>query len=105
MYVCLIPLEYYVCSYPHATLLLQSLGSILVALEALSQAIPDILVDSMGYAAIYPFFKYMGCCKIVAYVHYPTISSDMLDAVESGMMSVNNSALFTRNHLMKSLKL
>ena len=41
--------------------------------EALRKFVPDIYIDSMGYAFTLPLFKYFGGCKVAAYVHYPTI--------------------------------
>ncbi|EPY84883.1 hypothetical protein CB1_000435010 [Camelus ferus] len=64
--------------YPHFTLLGQSLGSIFLGWEALMQCIPDVYIDSMGYAFTLPLFKYLGGCRVGSYVHYPTISTDML---------------------------
>lgn len=44
----------------------------------------------MGYAFTYPLFKYVGHCKIASYVHYPTITSDMLKRVSGRVPSYNN---------------
>lgn len=70
-------------TYPHFTLLGQSLGSIVLAWDALSLLVPDIFVDTMGYAFA------LGFCKLMfrrvptgAYVHYPTISTDMLESLD-----------------------
>ena len=68
-------------TYPRFTLLLQSLGSIFLGFEALFKFIPDIYFDSMGYAFTYPLFKYLAGCPVGCYVHYPTISCDMLEVV------------------------
>lgn len=29
----------------------------------------------MGYAFTFPIFSILGGCKVIAYVHYPTIST------------------------------
>ena len=70
-------------TYPHFTLLGQSLGSIVLAWDALSLLVPDVFVDTMGYAFA------LGFCKLLfrhvptgAYVHYPTISTDMLESLD-----------------------
>jgi len=54
-----------------------------MAWDALSLLVPDIFVDTMGYV----FGQ--GLCKLLfshiptgAYVHYPTISTDMLDSLD-----------------------
>jgi alpha-1,2-mannosyltransferase len=74
--------------WPHFTLLGQSIGSILMAHDALSLLVPDIFVDTMGYAFA------LGYCKLLlpnvptgAYVHYPTISTDMLDSLQASSTS------------------
>ena len=70
------------------------MGSVLVAWEAFSLLVPDIFIDTMGYA-----FG-LGLSKILfpnmptgAYVHYPTISTDMLDSLDprkpTGSQGVN----------------
>ena len=67
--------------WPHFTLLCQSVGSVFLGWEALAQYVPDLYVDSMGYAFTLPLFRYLGGCSVAAYVHYPTISTDMLSVV------------------------
>ncbi|OAA57480.1 alpha-mannosyltransferase [Niveomyces insectorum RCEF 264] len=70
-------------TWPHFTLAGQSFGSIIMAWDALSLLVPDIFVDTMGYA-----FS-LGFCKLLfrsvptgAYVHYPAISTDMLASLD-----------------------
>lgn len=53
----------------------QSLGSIIVGLECAWRQHPDIFVDTMGAAFMYPLIRCLYSIKIIAYVHYPTISS------------------------------
>lgn len=71
-------------TWPHFTLLGQSLGSLILAWDAFSLLVPDIFVDTMGYAFA------LGLCKLLfqdiptgAYVHYPTISTDMLQSLDA----------------------
>jgi alpha-1,2-mannosyltransferase len=55
-------------------MLLQSLGSIVLGMEAFAALVPDVYCDSMGYAFTLPLFRWFGGCKsVLAYVHYPTI--------------------------------
>ncbi len=61
--------------YPVATMLFQSLASCLVALECVFVFVPDIFCDSTGAAFTYPVLRYLTDCGIMAYVHYPVISS------------------------------
>lgn len=71
-------------TWPHFTLLGQSLGSIILAYDAFSLLKPDIFIDTMGYAFA------LGFCKLLfpqvptgSYTHYPTISTDMLGSLDA----------------------
>ncbi len=56
-------------------MLFQSLASIYVAIECFTLFIPDIYIDTTGAAFTYPIAKYICDCRVVAYVHYPIIST------------------------------
>ena len=70
--------------YPVATILGQMFGIVVVAVEAISGFAPDVFVDTIGAAWAYPFIRFFcgESTKIVSYVHYPTISSDMRERVQ-----------------------
>lgn len=77
-------------SWPVFTLALQAVGSIVLGWEALSLIVPDIFIDTMGYAFT------LGLCKWLfpniptgAYVHYPLISTDMIENLGAGGQGVN----------------
>lgn len=71
-------------TYPHFTLLGQSLGSLILAYDAFSLLVPDIFIDTMGYAFSLAFSKLLfPSMPTGAYVHYPTISTDMLDSLSA----------------------
>lgn len=91
--------------YPHFTLLGQSLGSIVLAFEALLKFQPDIYIDTMGYAFTLPVFRYIGGSKVGCYTHYPTISTDMLKRVKNRVYSYNNSSYVTKNPFLSYIKL
>ena len=91
--------------YPHFTMLGQSLGSIVLGVEALLSFVPSIYIDTMGYSFTMPLFKYCGGSLTGAYVHYPTISTDMLDQVKSKRSSYNNRGFIARSPLVSGLKL
>lgn len=91
--------------YPYATLLGQSLGSIILGFEAITKFVPTIYLDTMGYAFTMPLFKYLGQCKVGCYVHYPTISTDMLSLVADQKPSFNNSRFISENPLLSRCKL
>ncbi|GAO17695.1 uncharacterized protein UV8b_01342 [Ustilaginoidea virens] len=81
-------------TWPQFTLLGQSIGSMVLAWDAFSLLVPDVFIDTMGYAFA------LGLCKFLfprvatgAYVHYPTISTDMLESLDpnsaAGSQGVN----------------
>lgn len=92
-------------SYPLFTLLGQSLGSVFLGWEALLKFNPDIFIDTMGYAFTLPIFKYFGNCSVGCYVHYPTISTDMLSKVTDRRATYNNASFITRSCILSTIKL
>jgi len=92
-------------TYPRFTLLGQSLGSMWLALEALEKCCPDVFLDTMGYAFALPIFKYFGNCKVGCYVHYPTISTDMLDKVRTRSSGFNNRKGIANSRFATKIKL
>jgi len=93
-------------TWPAFTLLGQSLGSVFLAWEALTSFMPDVFVDSMGYAFSLPLFANLAQARVASYVHYPTISTDMLARVRSRETAFNhstavaNSVALTRGKLL-----
>ena len=83
----------------------QSLGSVVLGLEAFSLFVPDIYFDSMGYAFTYPLFRWLGRCHTIAYVHYPVVSTDMLGAVACGKNSYNNTSAIAASPTLTQMKL
>ena len=92
-------------TYPRFTLLGQSLGSICLAWEALLKWCPDVYIDTTDYAFTLPIFKNIGKCKVGCYVHYPTISSDMLRLVEKRSSSYNNTSGISKSWFLSTAKL
>jgi alpha-1,2-mannosyltransferase len=91
--------------YPYITMLGQSLGSIWLGLEALRAARPDVFLDTMGYAFVLPLFRWLGGCPVGCYVHYPTISTDMLAKVAARRSDFNNTGRVSRSPLLSRAKL
>src|SRR6218665_3186438 len=91
--------------YPIFTLLGQSVGSLVLGFEALLKFVPDIYIDTMGYAFSLPMFKYLGSCRVACYVHYPTISTDMLERVSQRTQTYNNASFISRSPLLSYMKL
>ncbi|KAL2265740.1 hypothetical protein VTJ83DRAFT_6840 [Remersonia thermophila] len=71
-------------TWPRFTLAGQSLGSVVMAWDAFSLLVPDVFVDTMGYAFALGLAKWLfgPGLPTAAYVHYPTISTDMLDSLD-----------------------
>ena len=92
-------------NYPVLTMLAQSLASIYVSLECFICHIPDVYIDTTGAAFTYPLAKFIMGCKIVAYVHYPIISTDMLQKVREMRPSYNNYEKIASNRSVSTLKL
>ncbi|ROT43587.1 family 4 glycosyltransferase [Sodiomyces alkalinus F11] len=70
-------------TWPHFTLLGQSLGSMVLAWDAFGQLVPDLFIDTMGYAFALGLSKFLfPSVPTAAYVHYPTISTDMLESLD-----------------------
>ncbi|KAM9851415.1 GDP-Man:Man(3)GlcNAc(2)-PP-Dol alpha-1,2-mannosyltransferase-like isoform 2-T2 [Aulostomus maculatus] len=91
-------------SYPHFTLLGQMLGSMFLGWEALTAFVPDLYVDSMGYAFTLPIFRYLGGCKVASYVHYPTVSTDMMCVVRERNSRFNNADFISTNLVLSVVK-
>ena len=67
----------------------------ILGFEALMRFVPDIYIDSMGYAFTYPLFRYLASIPIFTYVHYPTISTDMLEQIRDRRPTYNNRRLIS----------
>ncbi|KAJ3200753.1 asparagine-linked glycosylation protein [Entophlyctis luteolus] len=92
--------------YKRLTLIGQSLGSMFVATEALLRARTCVFVETVGFAFTYPVARYFGGCRVVvAYVHYPTISADMIGVVRDGVEAFNNSGTVARSVFGRKAKL
>jgi alpha-1,2-mannosyltransferase len=60
--------------FKRLTLIAESIDTIKLAWNALHQFTPHVFVDTTGCAFTFLVAKLAGC-KIVAYVHYPTVST------------------------------
>lgn len=94
-------------NYPRLTMIFQALAAVAVTIECLVRGgfLPDIWVDTTGWAFGYPLLKLLKPrMKVVAYVHYPTVSSDMLIRVRNGERSYNNRGVVSRSRLLSLAK-
>jgi len=92
-------------TFPRFTLIGQSMGSLILGYEALTKYCPDVFIDTMGYAFTLPLFKLFGGCRTACYVHYPTISTDMLDKVRTRTLAHNNRSFISNSRVLSRLKL
>ncbi|KAL4614260.1 hypothetical protein ACB092_07G041400, partial [Castanea dentata] len=83
-------------TYPHFTMIGQSLGSVYLSWEALYKFTPLYYFDASGYAFTYPLAWMFGC-KVICYTHYPTISIDMISRVRDRYSMHNNDALIAQS--------
>lgn len=88
--------------YRFATAARQALGSVRLTAQALARLRPATFVDTTGWAFGYPLARLAGC-RVVAYVHYPTVSADMVARVRSREAGFNNAG-FAVTSLGSSLK-
>lgn len=91
--------------WPRFTLLGQSIGSFFLGLEGFLNFVPDVYVDTMGYAFTMPLFRWLGRCKTASYVHYPVISQDMLHVVQNREITFNNAKWISRSRFFSKCKL
>ncbi|OAY80011.1 GDP-Man:Man(3)GlcNAc(2)-PP-Dol alpha-1,2-mannosyltransferase [Ananas comosus] len=91
-------------TYPHFTMIGQSLGSVYLAWEALCKFTPQFYFDTSGYAFTYPLARLFGC-KVICYTHYPTISSDMVARVRQRSSMYNNNALIAKSVWLSRCKI
>ncbi|KAH7928759.1 glycosyltransferase family 4 protein [Leucogyrophana mollusca] len=92
-------------AWPRFTLLGQSLGSMYLVWEAMSKFIPDLFIDTMGYAFTFHVVSWLGSIPVGAYVHYPTISTNMLARVQSRQQGVTNSSAISSSVVLSQGKL
>ena len=91
--------------WPRFTIIGQAIGSIILGLEALLKFSPNFFVDTAGHSFVVPVFRWIGGCKTASYVHFPTVSLDMIEKVRSCESSYNNSYIISQNKFLTSMKL
>lgn len=92
-------------AWPRFTLLGQSLGSMALGWEAMTKLIPDLFIDTMGYAFTFHIAIWLGGVPVGAYVHYPTISTDMLNRVKSRKQWHTNTDSISKSSVLSQGKL
>eukprot|EP00871_Galdieria_phlegrea_P004699 jgi/Galph1/522/GphlegSOOS_G5270.1 len=91
--------------YPTCTLLGQAIGSMFVTLEAMMRFTPSVFIDTTGFAASMVIARLLFGCYIGCYVHYPTVSKDMLEVVQKRQVKYNNRSIIAKSIIITSVKL
>ena len=87
------------------TMINESWGTINLAWCALNVVTPHVFFDTTGCAFSYFVARVLAGCKVATYVHYPTISTDMLSLVWKRRPSYNNDTQITANPIVSFIKL
>jgi alpha-1,2-mannosyltransferase len=94
---------------PRLSLIVESYGTIRLAAAALAQTtapLPDWWIDTTGCAFTFLVAKLLYGCRVMAYVHYPTISTDMLQMVwERRRTAYNHNVAIAASKLKTGIKL
>lgn len=69
-------------SYRVLSMVGQALGSIVLLFLGFQQVTPDIFIDTIGIPFTYSFVYGFLNLPIISYIHYPTVSRDMLKAAK-----------------------
>ncbi|CAI8503234.1 unnamed protein product [Pichia kudriavzevii] len=67
-------------SYKILSIVGQAIGSLLLVFSGLKQLVPDVFVDTIGLPFSYIYVCAFLDLPIISYIHYPTVSRDMLFA-------------------------
>lgn len=78
--------------HPRFTMAGQAAASVACAAACLAAHVPGVWLDTTGWAFPYPLVALAGT-GVAAYVHYPTVSVDMLRRVAAREPGFNNGAL------------
>ena len=89
--------------YPSLTLLRQALGSVRLVARGLQEFVPELFLDTTGVPFAYPLVHSFGC-RILAYVHYPTLSHDMMDKITKTSANYNHAPFIAHSTFLTFLK-
>ena len=91
--------------FKHLTLLFQAFGSVVYAFKCLNISVPDVIIDTTGAPFAALVWKIFGGCKVILYIHYPFISTNMLQRVTSGQNNYNNDKKIANSKFLTNLKI
>lgn len=84
---------------------MESWGTMKLAYKALEQVTPHVFFDTTGCAFTFIVARLLAGCQVAAYVHYPTISTDMLALVWERRPSYNHNVDIAKSALVTYVKL
>jgi alpha-1,2-mannosyltransferase len=87
------------------SLLMESWGTMRLAYKALEKVTPHLFFDTTGCAFSFFVARILAGCQVAAYVHYPTISTDMLAMVWERRPSYNHNVNIAKSALVTYIKL
>lgn len=91
--------------WPMFTLAGQAYGANRLAYEAITKLAPDVFIDTSGHAFTFAAVKnFSKRVRVGAYVHYPTISTDMLRRVQQRRPGHTNSSWIARSAPVSAVK-
>lgn len=90
--------------YPVLTMLLQFFGSFLLTHEAIMRQPVSLFYDTHGHAFGYWFVRGVCGISVVAYVHYPALSSDMISRVRDLRPTYNNGSRIAQSQTISFFK-
>ena len=91
---------------PSFTMIRQIIGSIIYTYKAISAYQPDFFFDTTGFSFSHWVVKMLlPHCKVLTYVHYPFISSDMLDCVVKKEKKFNNKSRIADSKILSWVKI
>lgn len=91
--------------YPVLTLFGQFCGSAVLVQEALFRARAHVWIDTHGHAFGYWFVRAVCGIPVIPYVHYPAMSTDMIQRIRAQRPAYNNSTRVTGSATVSRLKL
>ena len=91
-------------TYLRFTLLGQFLGSFFVGIACMFTFGPTHFVDTIGCPGMYPAVWLFSSARIIAYVHYPTVSIAMLSTIAARKERYNHAAFIASSRILSFLK-
>lgn len=90
--------------YPRLTLLLQGIGAVRLGFRAFWKQPVDVFIDTANLTFSLVFPK-LCAAQTMSYVHYPTLSTDMLTVVRARKAQFNNSSVIANSAGLSFAKL